>query len=212
MDKRVQYENLILDLYLFWRLERSGGNMSTAKLLYLFESRLYEKNMIGGHYKMKRYPMGPYNPTIGNHLKNLAKNGYLDFFETYFKKIEDFAYIIKVNKNTSRFLKNIDELIQENKIIFNEFDKIIYEFGALNGQELKDYIYSLERTGIQNKKIKDYKLYSIILDPFRLKNPKFKFELNDDWYDTIEVQLNPDLSFYLNKSMKELQQGKFLTF
>jgi len=209
MEKRVNYEDLIIDLYIFNKLERKSANMSTAKLLFLFEEELYNKNMIGAHYKMKRHTWGPYNQKIGTNLKNLALNGYLKYIENYYDKAEKDVKIYRKNKITTKFLKSIDELIQEYSVIFTVLDDIIYEYGDLKAEELKDHLYSLESVGVAYKRIEAYKLYSIILDPDSLRNPKVNFYLDEDWYDTIEIMINPDMFHKIREAIVSTQYGKF---
>ncbi|MFX1238691.1 MAG: hypothetical protein ACFE8P_13365, partial [Promethearchaeota archaeon] len=138
MGKRVNYEDLIIDLYLFNKLEREGANMSTAKYLFLLEKNLYDKKIIGPHYKMIKHKMGPYNLKIATNIKNLSLNGYLDSRAQYYDKVSKDVNIYSKNQNTVKFLKSIDDLIQEYSPIFNCLDEIIEEFGSLNAEELKD--------------------------------------------------------------------------
>jgi len=114
MAYRVHYEDLILDLYLFDHLEKGGGKKRAAKLLYLLEEELYQLRIIGPEYVMKRYPMGPYDLRIGTNLNNLSKNKYLKYSNRYY-----------ANYVTSKFIKEVEELIQENTKIFTCFDNII---------------------------------------------------------------------------------------
>ena len=209
MAKRVNYEDLIIDLYIFNMMDRQSANMSTAKLLYIFEDRLYKKNMIGAHYQMIRHKWGPYNNKIGTNLKNLALNGYLYYKENFFDKADRDVKIFVKNIKTRKFLKSIDDLIQEYSKIFEILDDVISEFGDMNADNLKDYIYSLERTGLLKKRIVDYKMYTIILDPDKLPYPKVNFYLNDDWYDTVEVLLNVDVLNKLQTAITNVQHGKF---
>ena len=209
VEKRVNYEDLIINLYIFNRLDRPSANMSTAKLLYLFEEKLFNMNMIGAHYQMKRHKWGPYNTKIGTNLKNLALNEYIDFYEKFYDKADKDVKIYFKNSKTSKFLNSIDDLLQEYSRIFNTLDHIIEEFGKLNAEELRDYLYSLEKTGIAHKRVIDYKLHSIILDPDVLWNPKVNFYLDDDWYDTVEIMLNPDMYHKIKKAIVSAQNGTF---
>lgn len=209
MGKRVAYENLIIDLYIFDKLKRPSANMSTAKIIYLYEDQLFKENMIGAHYKMIRYRWGPYNNSIGTHLKNLAANGFLNSKEKYYDKAEKDVLIYFKNKKTRDFLKNIDELIEDYNSIFNILDDIIEEYGDLNAEELKEFIYSLENTGQKNQRIIDYQMLRTILDPGSLRWTKLNFWLDEEWYDTIEILLNPDLRIELEIGIKNAQFGKF---
>lgn len=209
MAGRVNYEDLIFDLYIFSRLERKSGNMTTAKLLFLLEEKLFEKKIIGPHYILKKYPMGPYNNKIGTNIKNLAKNGYLNSYYSFSKEIGEYVYSYTGNPESIKFLSSIDDLIQEFSIIFNELDMIIDEFGVLNSKELMDYVYSIEIAGRSKKKIQDYQPYSIIINPLSLKNPNLAFILDSDWYDTIEILLNPDLYDSIKKSLISAQTKIF---
>lgn len=209
MTKRLNYEDLIAILYMFDRMGGGGGNMKTAKLLYLFEDELFNKNVIGSNYVFKKYPMGPYNKKIGRNLQNLAVNGFLMVKERYFDKIDDLSNVYFQNFYTTKFLKKIDDLIQENSNIFNELDKIIEQFGDLRGEELKEYLYSLNNTGVKKQRILDYNDFEVILDPRIIREPSDRFYLNEDWYDTIEVMLNPDVLGGIQKGIKDAQLGNF---
>jgi len=208
MSERIQYENLILNLYLFSRI-KNRGNMFAAKLFYLFEEDLFKKRFIGPKYKMIKFQYGPYNNRIRSDLIALAKNNFLKLDMVYYDDYDlDYNVYFK-NKNTQKFLKEIDELIQENSIIFNRFDDILNEFGHYNGKDLKKYIYSLEKTGKLEKKIEEYEMGEVILDPCDLQEPKFSFKLEEDWYDTIEILLDPKLKQQLQNAIEEVQHGNF---
>lgn len=209
MNPRIKYENLIIIIYSFNRMKNGGANMKTAKLLYLFEDKLYKKNMIGSHYVMKKYQMGPYNNTIGTNLKNLAKNGYLTIKPRYFEKIDENVNVYFENLYTNRFIKKIDDLIQDYSEIFNYLDKIIDEFGNFRADELKKYIYSLDHTGWKNQRIMDYKKFETIMNPNYLRDPLLNFTLEEDWYDTVELLLNPTLLFGYQKGIRDAQLGNF---
>lgn len=210
MERRVAYENLIIDLYIFDKLKRPSANMSTAKLIYLFEDELYKQEMIGAHYKMIRMKWGPYNNSIGTHLKNLAANGFLDSKENYYEKADKDVLIYFKNRNTQDLLKNIYELIENYSVIFNCLDDIISEYGDLNAEELKEHVYSIEKTGQKNQRIIDYPMYKTILNPDSLRRPKFNFWLGEVWYDTIEILINPDLHAELEDGIKNAQSSNFI--
>ncbi len=112
LAKKIDYEDLIIDLYLFWRLERKGGRVTTAKLIYLLEDELFDKNMIGPRYKMFKHDMGPYNLNIGKHLTDLSRSGFLSYNVHYFEKRKKDVKTYYSNKKTEQFIENIDELIQ----------------------------------------------------------------------------------------------------
>ncbi len=209
MEMRINYEDLILNLYLISRIKRRG-NLFIAKMLYLYEEELFKKNMIGARYKMYKDHYGPYNKTIKDNMEALSKNDFLKMVPIYLSKYDGIFNLYKKNKNTLQFLKDIEELIQKYSIFFNLFDKIIDEFGNYSAKQLKDYVYSLENTGIQSKKIKEYNLYDLVLDPLMIKNPRV-FELEEDWYDTVEVLLNPNILSGLKKGINDAQKGLFTT-
>ena len=67
----------------------------------------------------------------------------------YYEKYDEIYNLYLKNDNTIKFLREIDDLIQENSKIFKILDEIINKFGNYNGKQLKDYVYSLNRTGIK---------------------------------------------------------------
>jgi len=186
-----------------------GGRMRTAKLFYLLEDELHKNKMIGPTYIMKRYQMGPYNPKIATDLRGLADNGFLNVKEVYYEKIDDLADIYSYNRKTTKFLKNIEALFYENSVIFEKLDVIVDIYGKKSGEELKEIIYSLDKTGWKQQRIYDYYDKSIIMDPNKVQKPIKKFELSEDWYDTIEVLLNPDLYYGIQKGIRDARQGNF---
>lgn len=210
MAERIDYENLIIDLYLFWRLKRKRGRVTTAKLIYLFEDELFNKNMIGSRYKMFKHDMGPYNLNISKNLVDLSRSGFLSYDSHYFEKINKDVETYFSNEKTEQFIKKLDELIQENYKIFNIFDEIIQNFGDLNSDLLIELVYSLNKTGSKKKKIEDYKPKSLILDPLSLPNPNFIFELDENWYDTVEVLLDPNLYKMAMDTLKNIHQDKYI--
>ncbi len=212
MARRVNYEDLIIDLYIFNNLDRSAANMTTAKLIYLLEDNLFDKKIIGPHYVMFKLPMGPYNKKIATNIKNLSINGYLNYKDHYYEKIGEYVNTYRKNEITDKFLKSIEDLIEEYSKIFNILDDIIIEFGSLNSDQLKKLIYSLSKTGMEKKKIGEYEMYSQIINPLGIKNPKISFILDEDWYDTIEMLLNPELSIGIQKSVKSAQIGNLNHF
>ena len=209
MNQYIDYKNLIFILYLFNRLKVGGGRMRTAKLFYLFEDDLFKNRIIGPTYIMRRYQMGPYNPKIATDLRSLADNRFLNVKEVYYEKIDDLADIYSYNLKSTRFLKSIEDLIRENSEIFEKFDLIIDIYAKKSGEGLKDIIYSLNKTGWKDQRIYDYSNKTIILDPNKTTNPIKKFELTEDWYDTIEVLLNPDIYYGIQKGIRDAQQGNF---
>lgn len=211
MNQYIDYKNLIFILYLFNRLKVGGGRMRTAKLFYLIEEDLFKNRIIGPTYIMRKFQMGPYNPKIAVDLRNLADSGFLDVKEVYYKKIDDLADIYSYNLNSTRFLKSIEDLMIENSEIFEKFDTIIDIYAKLSGEKLKNIIYSLNKTGWKNQRIYDYIDRSIIIDPNKTTNPIKKFELTEDWYDTIEVLLNPDIYYGIQKGIRDAKQGNFTT-
>ena len=198
MARRVHYEDLIIDLYLFHHLDTGGGKKKTAKLLYLLEEDLYQQQIVGPHYIMRRYQMGPYDQRVGTNLVNLTKNGYIKCTNRYY-----------ANPLTSKFIKEIDELIQENSIIFTQLDKIIENFGEESGDNIAEYIYSLPQIGMKRKSFYKYIEFEPIIDPRRIHNPKYIFFLDEAWYDTIEILLNPKMLLNLQTAIKDCQLGNF---
>ena len=209
MNQHIDYKNLIFILYLFNRLKVGGGRMRTAKLFYLIEEDLFKNRIIGPTYIMRRFQMGPYNPKIAVDLRNLADSGFLDVKEVYYEKIDDLADIYSYNLNSTRFLKSIEDLMLENSEIFEKFDTIIDIYAKLSGEKLKNIIYSFNKTGWKNQRIFDYNNNTIILDPYKINNPIKKFELTEDWYDTIEVLLDPNIYSGIQKGIRDAQQGNF---
>ena len=209
MIQNINYENLIVILYLFNRSKLGGGRMKTAKLLYLFEDDLYKNKIIGSTYVMKRYPMGPYNPNIANDLKILGKNGFLKIKERYFDKIDDFVDVYFKNYRTTKFLKSVEGFIQENSEIFDKLDLIADIYSKKKGDELKDYIYSLKNTGWKNQRIYNYSEGEIILNPKKIENPTKIFQLDEEWYDTVEIMLDREIFYNFQKGIKDAQQGNF---
>ena len=211
MANRINYENLILDLYMFNRIQ-NRGNTFAIKLLYLFEEKLLQNNMVGSRYRMHRGQYGPYNEEIRIDLENLSKKSFLKLDMIYSEKYDHMYNLYLKNSNTNFFLREIEDLIQENSKIFKIFDEIINEFGNYNGKQLKDYVYSLDKTGIKNKKMKNYRMNELILDPLILENPISKFELDEDWYDTIEVLLDPVLYNEHLNAIKDVREGNFIIY
>jgi len=199
MVRRVHYEDLVLDLYVLHHLDKGGGGRKkVAKLLFLLEQDLYPQRIVGPHYVMKKYPNGPYNGRIETNLENLTKNGYLKHTNRYYQ-----------NSSTSKFMKEIDELIQENSIIFTQLDEIIENFGTESGDKIAEFIYSLPQIGMKRKSFFDYGEFEVIIDPRQIYNPKFRFFLDDAWYDTIEILLNPKMLLKLKTAIKDCQVGNF---
>ena len=64
MQNRINYEDLILHLYLVDKIENRRGNLFVAKMIYLFEEDLFKKRMIGPSYLMYKDNYGPYNTAI----------------------------------------------------------------------------------------------------------------------------------------------------
>jgi len=207
MLKRINYEDLILHLYLVDNIERRG-NLFVAKMFYLFEEALYNKNMMGPTYLMIKDYYGPYNSEIKRDLMALGNNKYLDISPYYIALHDSIFDLYKKNKATTQFIKDIDDLIQENSEIFTIFDNLINEFGSYTARRLKRYVYSLEATGLKNIKIEDYNNSDIILDPHLVKDPVRKFYLDEDWYDTIEILLDPEIQKQLKKSFSDLKHGR----
>ncbi len=199
MVRRVHYEDLIIDLYLIHQLDKGGGGRKkTAKLIFLLEEKLFHQKVVGPQYIMKRYPEGPYDNRVKINLENLTKNGYLEHTNRYYQ-----------NSLTSKFIKEIDELIQENSMIFTQFDGIIENFGEESGDNIADIIYLMPEIGMQNKSFYEYGEYEEIINPNELKSPKFRFLLDDTWYDTIEILLNPKMFQNLQDAVKDCQVGNF---
>lgn len=209
MPNRVQYENLIVLLYIFDRIDRGSGNLSTAKLIFLAEDELFQKKMIGPHYKMRKHEMGPYNSSIGTQIKNLGFNNYLKYEESFYEKTNRMEKIYSSNENTSEFLKEVGDLIQEYSEVFDVLDKIVDEYGKMNGEELMRYVYTLDKAGMQNKPINDYEDYTAIINPDRIRDPKVNFQLDENWYDTVEILLNPDLRAKIKEGMENLKNATF---
>jgi len=208
MSKRINYEDLILHLYLVDKIEQRRGNLFVAKIIYLFEEDLFKKRMIGPSYLMYKDNYGPYNAAIKEDLIALGNNNYLEISPLYFPPYDVVFDLYKKNNNTSQFLKDIDDLIQEHSAIFTPFDAIINEFGSYSAKNLKNYVYSLKSTGLRNIKIQDYNYKDIILNPHLVKNPVKKFSLDEDWYDTIEILLDPRMQKQLKKSLSDLHEGR----
>ena len=198
MAKRVHYEDLVIDLYLLNHLDTGGGRKKVAKLLFLLEEDLFHQNKVGPHYVMQKYQMGPYNGRIETNLENLTKHGYLKHTNLYYP-----------NSNTSKFIKEVDDLLQENSTIFNKLDDILAEFGNDSGDKIAEYIYSLPQIGMKKQSIYKYKDFEVIIDPRKITNPKFTFYLDDAWYDTIEILLNPRMFLKLQSAVKDCQLGNF---
>ena len=210
--RRINYEDLILDLYLINKIKVRRGNLFIAKILYLFEDSLYNKNLLGPRYKMYKDNYGPYNEEIKNNLQVLYRNGFIDIISLIYRRYGTTFEVYTSNENTENFFNDIDDLISENSIIFNYFDDIIDRFGSYTGRGLMKYVYSLEKTGIKQQRIADYRYQEIILDPECIEKPTLKFELDEDWYDTIEILLDPQIKKNLEEAIRDVQQGNVITY
>ncbi len=73
-----------------------------------------------------------------------------------------------------------------------------------------EFSYSLDKTGSENKKIEDYKPKSLILDPLSLPNPDFIFELDESWYNTVEILLDPNLYNIAMDILKNAHKDKYI--
>lgn len=198
MARRVHYEDLIIDLYIYNRLDKGAGRKKTAKLIFLAQEYFWDNVMVGPQYVMKKFPMGPYDNRIKTNLDNLARNGYLKLSNRYY-----------ANQFTTKIIKDIDDLIQENSILFNKLDDIVSEYGSLNGDKIADYIYNLDEIGMKNQAFYEYFDYESIIDPRKTKNPRYIFKLDDEWYDTIELLLDPDYLFRIEKGLNDCKLGNF---
>ncbi len=62
---------------------------------------------------------------------------------------------------------------------------------------------------MQRKSFFDYREFEAIIDPRQVHNPTFRFFLDDAWYDTIEILLNPKMFLKLKTAIKDCQVGNF---
>ena len=207
MSNRIDYENLIIDLYLIKKMNRRGY-LYIVKILYLYEESLMKQSLIGSTYKMYKYHFGPYNAMIKPNVEALARRGFLSSKVQYFPRQDEFHTLYEKNEQTETFLKEIDELIQENAPVFEPLDGLIEQFKGYTGKRLMNYIYSLEKTGVKQTRMTDYKLNDIVVDPCLLKRPKFAFKLDEDWYDTIEVLLDPSYKTRLEQAIQDAREGR----
>jgi hypothetical protein len=168
--------------------------------------------MIGSKYLMYKNKYGPFSPRFQEDLEALAKNGFLRIDRLYYEKYDEHYNLYFGNASTRQFLKDVKELIENNSKFFSLFDEIIEEFGALNGAEIKEYIYSLQNTGMKHKQMKDYKIKEFVIDPCKVKSPAIRFELDEDWYDTIEILLDPHLRAELQEAIDDVQQGNVVFY
>jgi hypothetical protein len=205
----INYENLIMVLYIFDKIGRKSGKLSTAKLLFLAEEDFYRRKIIGPKYKFRKYPMGPYDKLIGTHIEQLGSNDCLGSYKHYYHKTKRDEIIYYSNEKTTKIIKALDDLIQENSEIFNIIDSIIDRYKNLNSEELMELVYSLDKVGINNKPVNRYRNFGLILDPQRVNNPKKVFKLDEEWYDTIEILLNPDLNSLIEKGLRNLKYCEF---
>ncbi|HEC37519.1 hypothetical protein LCGC14_1642110 [marine sediment metagenome] len=196
--KRVNYEDLVLDLYILRNLNTGGGRKKIAKILFLLEEELLQKNSVGPYYVMKKYPMGPYNNAIKRQLENLSFNGYIKHSNRYWS-----------TSTTEGFIYEIEDLFQEFSWLFNTIDDLIENFGEMNGDDIATYIYSLSSIGSAHKPFDFYEDYEEIINPKKIKNPKQQFLLDDDWYDTLDILLNPKKFLAIKKSLKDCKVGNF---
>lgn len=196
--KRVNYEDLVLDLYTLKNLNTGGGRKKIAKILFLLEEELLQNNSVGPRYVMQKYPMGPYSDAIRRQLENLSFNGYIKHSNRYWS-----------TSTTIGILYEIEDLFQEFNWLFNTLDDIIENFGDMNGDDIAEYIYSLSSIGFAHKPFDFYKDYEEIINPKKIKEPKQKFLLDDDWYDTLDILLNPKKFLGIKKSLKDCKEGNF---
>lgn len=198
MANRVHYEDLVIDLYILENLTKGGGRKKIAKILFMIEETSLRNNMIFARYIMQKYRMGPYSPRIATNLENLTKNGFLNLSNRY-----------QSNNNTNRLLKEIEELFQEYSTVFNSIDSIISEFGDFSGDQLANYIYGLPEIGLKKKNFWTYRNWEYIINPGEIKNPEFIFLLNDAWYDTLDILLNPKKLQSLQHAINDCRVGNF---
>jgi len=60
--------------------------------------------------------------------------------------------------------------------------------------------------------MKNYRLNELVLDPLYLREPNFKFELDEDWYDTVEILLDPVLYQEHLNAIKDVREGNVLLY
>ncbi len=196
---KVNYENLVLDLYILGNLKTGGERKKIAKIFFLLEEELLQNNSVGPLYVMKKYPMGPYSDAIRRQLENLSFNSYIKHSNRYWS-----------TSTTKGILYEIEDLFQEFNWLFNTLDDIIENFGEMNGDDIAKHIYSLSSIGFAKKPFDLYKDYEVIINPKKIKTPRQKFLLDEDWYDTLDILLNSKKFIGIKKSLKDCKEGNFI--
>lgn len=184
MEQRSLNEALIdrlLLLYLVTRIRQKGynilGPVKLQKLLYKIEEQMFRKNCKGLSYTFIRWKHGPFSQEIYSDVRDLKDTGFLN--------TEDPASASEKGQHFAKIAENI--LNPESKDII---ERVINEFGPLNGKQLKEVMYSYPIVD-EKRTIREAKEGELILSKLNEEQARKCIQVNERLLETLSIVFNP---------------------
>lgn len=198
MEQRSLNEALadrLLLLYLVNRVRQKGynilGPIKLQKLIYKTEETLCKKKIKGLTYTFIRWKHGPFSQEIYSDVDDLKECGFLI--------TEDEASTSEKGRRMASIAEKL--LDPETK---DTIDRVINEFGPLNGKQLKAVMYSYPVFG-EMRTIREAKEGELLLSKLNEVNGKDSLKLDEDFLETLSVLFNPSACNSIKKSLAAMK-------
>ncbi len=202
MNRSIAEPRILLLLRVLDGLEKGKppDRWKLHKTVFLAEAKL-QTDCIGGlDYEFIKDKDGPMAPGIYEDLDSLIRAGFVTR-----------DYDSSLTEDGREFLRSLEDLFEANKDSIDLVDHMVKSTSEMSGRDLRRITHemTIDLNG-EPTRIDRFPPYAPILRPLPKAFFKKKFNISDEWKETIEIWSNRESREALKKTFKRITKSDFV--
>lgn len=202
-DVYTRLTDQLLTLYVGSKVKELKSNMGIVKLqkiLFLSQSEMVKEGIDGLHHQFVKDKQGARSNGVYRDRGHLAR---LNLFN------EESTEITKVGID---YVKMCQEIFEDNQLILDYIDGILYEVGKMNSIQITSYghEYMVEFDG-KTTKVDDIPMGEIILQPLEEDEIINGLSMSEEWAESLRAMFNIEYMGRYQEVINQMQHPRYQT-